>query len=124
MKKEFTCIVCPMSCHLTVEETQGEIRVLGNGCKRGLAFGENEYVNPKRMVTTTVKVKGSHLKRLPVISTEELPLDELFVYMHDLYQVSVEAPIEKGQVIIENIRNSGVNIVASRRLKKMEKGRA
>lgn len=124
MKKEFTCIVCPMSCALTVEERSGEIHVTGNSCKRGLVFGENEYVNPKRMVTTTVQVTGSHLKRLPVISTDELPLDHLFAYMHELYQVTVEAPIEKGQVIIKNIGNSGVDMVASRRLQKIEKGRA
>jgi CxxC motif-containing protein len=120
MKKEFTCIVCPMSCALTVEEGNGEILVMGNGCKRGQEFGINEFTNPKRMVTTTVKVTGSHLKRLPVISTDELPLDHLFVYMHDLYQVILKAPIEKGQIIIENIGNTGVDIVASRSLKQIE----
>ena len=120
MKKIFTCIVCPMSCALTVEEQNGEITVLGNGCKRGKKFGINEFTDPKRMVTTTVKVMGSHLKRLPVISTEELPLDHLFMYMHELYQVVLTAPIEKGQIIIENIGESGVDIVASRSLKQIE----
>lgn len=120
MKKEFTCIVCPMSCALTVDQQNGEIVVLGNGCKRGLEFGKNEFSNPKRMVTTTVKITGSHLKRLPVISTQELPLDHLFVYMHDLYQVAMEAPVEKGQIVIENIGGSGVDMVASRSLKQIE----
>ncbi len=120
MKNEFTCIVCPMSCVLTVEEQNGEITVLGNGCKRGKEFGKNEFINPKRMVTTTVKVTGSHLNRLPVISTEELPLDHLFAYMHELYQVVLEAPVEKGQIIIENIGGSGVDIVASRSLNQIE----
>ena len=33
---EYTCIVCPLSCHLTVSEGQdGTISVSGNGCKRG-----------------------------------------------------------------------------------------
>lgn len=120
MKKEFTCIVCPMSCALTVDQQNGEIVVLGNGCKRGLEFGKNEFSNPKRMVTTTVKITGSHLKRLPVISTQELPLDHLFVYMHDLYQVTMEAPVKKGQIVIENIGGSGVDMVASRSLKQIE----
>jgi CxxC motif-containing protein len=120
MKNEFTCIVCPMSCVLTVEEQNGEITVLGNGCKRGKEFGENEFINPKRMVTTTVKVTGSHLNRLPVISTEELPLEHLFAYMEALYQVVLDAPVEKGQIIIANIGGSGVDIVASRSLNQIE----
>ena len=54
---EYTCIVCPLSCHLTVSEGQdGTISVSGNGCKRGEEHGKNEYLNPMRMITSTVAV--------------------------------------------------------------------
>lgn len=119
MKKEFTCIICPLSCHLTVYKEGDSIVVEGNTCKRGKTFGENEYTNPMRLLTTTVKLKGSYLNRLPVISQEEIPKNKTFECVKELYKITVEAPVTRGQVIIENICGTGVNIVASRSIKKI-----
>lgn len=117
MKKEFTCIVCPMSCSLTVYQEGDNIIVEGNSCKRGKVFGENEFINPKRILTTTVKVDGSFVKRLPVISSDEIPKNKIFECVKELYKISVKPPIKLGQVIMENICGIGVNIVASRSIK-------
>ena len=35
MKKEMTCIACPMGCHLTVEGEGDNWTVTGNSCKNG-----------------------------------------------------------------------------------------
>ena len=40
--KEYTCIVCPRSCRITVEEKDGELVITGNTCKRGYEFAKNE----------------------------------------------------------------------------------
>jgi CxxC motif-containing protein len=117
MKKEFTCIVCPMSCSLTVYQEGDNIIVEGNSCNRGKVFGENEFINPKRMLTTTVKVEEGYVKRLPVISSDEIPKNKMFECVKKLYKISVKPPIEIGQVIMENICDTGVNIVASRSIK-------
>ena len=45
MKKEFVCIVCPNSCHLTVEEKDGELKVSGNRCI-GVRPTENRSLFP------------------------------------------------------------------------------
>ncbi|GMQ62604.1 DUF1667 domain-containing protein [Vallitalea maricola] len=119
MKKEFTCIVCPMSCHLTVYQEGDNIIVEGNTCNRGKVFGENEYVNPKRMLTTTVKIDGSHLKRLPVISNDEIPKSKIFECVNELYKMTVKAPIDRGDIIIKDICNTKVDIVASRSIAKI-----
>ena len=57
MTKEFVCIVCPNSCHLTVSNDSGFVIVTGNSCKRGREHGENEFVRPMRMLTSTVAIE-------------------------------------------------------------------
>ena len=51
---ETICINCPMGCPLVVEEIDGEIKVTGYTCLRGKKYGEQEYINPMRVVTTLV----------------------------------------------------------------------
>ena len=48
--KEFTCIVCPRGCTLTVEENNGEYTVSGNSCKRGKDFAVSEMTCPMRTI--------------------------------------------------------------------------
>ena len=114
MTKEYICIVCPNSCHLKVTDENGEITVTGNRCKRGYNHGISEYTKPMRMLTSTVKVEGGMLPRLSVVSTDEVPKELLSACLEDVYKVSVKAPITCGDVIIQNIQNTGVDIVASR----------
>lgn len=117
MKKEFICIVCPQSCRLQVEDNDGEIKVTGYSCKRGIEYGKNEFTVPQRMLTTTVAIeKGTH-RRLSVISEKELPKEKLTGCIENLYSLKLTAPVKMGDVIVENICNTGVNIIASRSMK-------
>ncbi len=115
--KEFTCIVCPVSCNLTVSEQNGEVTVEGNQCKRGLNFGINEYTDPKRMITTTVKLNHKELRRLPVISTEPVPKNRLIELVQSLYKIEVTTPVSRGDIVMKNIGNTGVDILATRTVK-------
>ncbi|MEG0379037.1 MAG: DUF1667 domain-containing protein [Eubacterium sp.] len=117
IKKEYTCIVCPNSCSLEVTDNHGTMTVKGAGCKLGIIHGEKEYSNPERMLTTTVVIVGGTHKRLPVISADELPKDKIEACLSALYGCSVKAPVKSGQVIVENICGTGINIVASRSMK-------
>ena len=52
MKRELTCIGCPMGCRLTAEFNGTEVtEVTGNGCAVGARYAREELTNPKRMVT-------------------------------------------------------------------------
>lgn len=125
MKKTFTCIVCPVSCRITVEaqgdeqnREQGEkpveaLQVSGNACKNGYHYAINEYTLPKRSITTTVAVKQGLLRRLPVVSDREIPKSKIMECMKALYTIEVAAPIKRGDIIAENICNTGANILAS-----------
>lgn len=121
MSKEFVCIACPNSCRLTVSEKDGEITVTGNDCKRGIDHGISEYKNPLRMITSTVAILGGTLPRLPVIGTGEIPKTRMNDCLDEIYGVSVSAPIKRGEIIIQNIKDTGVDIVASRSMNKKER---
>lgn len=112
--KKFTCIACPVGCTLTVEQKEDELIVTGNQCKRGKVFGENEYLHPMRMLTTTVKSVNGNITRIPVISNGEVPKDQLQKLVQELYKIEVKCPIKRGDIIMKNIKNTGVDIIATR----------
>ncbi len=114
--KELICINCPMGCHLKINTETKE--VTGNTCKRGRTYGINEVENPVRVVTTTVKVKNGELSVIPVKTKEAIPKGLNFKAMEILNSIEVEAPVNIGDVIVEDILGTGVSVVASRSVKK------
>lgn len=120
MAREMVCTVCPSSCRLTVSEENGVVTVTGNTCKRGEQHGKNEYLNPMRMLTSTVAVTGGTLPRLPVITTGEVPKGRLRACLDEVYRARVAAPVRCGDVLIENLCGTGVDLVASRTMKAKE----
>ncbi len=56
MKKEMTCISCPIGCAMTAEiQPDGTVTVSGNQCARGLHYATEELVDPRRVVTATCR---------------------------------------------------------------------
>lgn len=118
-KSEMICIVCPIGCHLEVK-TNGESKtgysVIGAQCILGESYAIKELTNPTRIITTTVKFCGGVFRRLPVRTNTSIAKDKIFDCMKIINTVEVQAPIAMGQVIIKNILDTGVDIIASRSL--------
>lgn len=116
----FTCINCPLSCSLELVEENGEVlEVTGGECNLGKKYAEEEFRDPRRMVTTTVEVRGGLLPLLPVVSDSPVPKGLVTEAAKVLSEVVVDAPIEEGQLIYEDILGTGVNIISSRKLGKV-----
>lgn len=115
-KSSLVCIVCPLGCQLDVTQHDegGEIQVEGYGCRRGKDYAVEEITNPTRMVTSTVIIKNSSLARLPVKTARPIPKKLIFSCMEELNKVEVNAPVKVGDVIVQNLLGSGVDIVATR----------
>ncbi len=113
MKKELICIACPIGCHLEIFP-EDDYRVEGNQCKRGIAYGKKELTNPTRMVTSTVLIRNGIYPRVPVITKGEVPKGLVFDVMKEINKVVVESPIKRGEVVIKNVLNTGVDVVTSR----------
>jgi len=112
---EMICITCPMGC--TVQVTHdGEtlIEVDGNTCKRGVAYVESELKDPRRMVATTVRVKGGLHPLIPVYTGRAFPKPRIFDLLAHIRTVEVEAPIKANQVLIADALGTGIDVVASR----------
>lgn len=116
MNRELVCITCPIGCRLTISKGQNDIDFIvdGNQCQRGVRYAIEEMTNPTRMIPTTVVITGSHLKRLPVRTESPIPKNLIFDCMKEINKVIVKAPVKIGDVIIKNILNTGVNIIATR----------
>jgi CxxC motif-containing protein len=122
-KHDFVCINCPLSCSLELSEEDGEVlEVSGADCKVGVKYAEEEFRNPRRMVSTTVKVEGGVLPLLPVASASTVPKSMVKEAVRTLAVVVVEAPISDGQVIYPDILGTGVDIVSSRALEIVPNG--
>ena len=114
MKKQFTCINCPLGCQVVVTMDGDEIKdISGNNCKRGEIYVKDEIRDPKRMVCSTVKISGSHDYSVPVKTETAIPKGLIFDCMDEINKKEIKAPVHIGDVIIENILDTGVNVIAT-----------
>lgn len=111
------CINCPKGCHLEVEEVDGEVKVTGNSCPRGMTYAVSELKDPRRTLTTTVGIDSHTYDRLPLISSSPLPRDRIMDAMKALKGVETKAPVKMGEVIVKDILGLGIDMIASKTIK-------
>ena len=117
---QFNCTTCPSECLLTVEverDADGalvEVRsVTGNSCPRGYKFAHQELTCPMRVLTTTVAVSSGDEALLPVRTAEAIPLTLHAQAMNLLRGAVVDAPIRMGDIVLPNLLNTGIDLIAS-----------
>ena len=116
-KHAFVCINCPLSCSLELTEEGGEVLEVGGAeCKVGVKYAEEEFRDPRRTLSTTVRVRGGALPLLPVVSASPIPKSMVKEAVRELARVEVQAPVADGEVVCRDILGSGVDVVSSRRL--------
>ncbi len=114
MTKEMTCIVCPIGCQLTLEPQGDTFAVSGNKCPRGQKYAIEEMTAPKRVVTSTVAVDQGMYPVISVKTEAPVPKELIFEVMKDISKVMMPAPVVIGDVVIENVQGTGINVVATR----------
>lgn len=117
---QFNCTTCPSECLLTVEverKADGSIAavhsVTGNSCPRGDKFAHQELTCPMRVLTTTVAVSGGDEALLPVRTTDAIPLELHAQAMALIRGVVVDAPIRMGDIVLEDLLNTDIDLIAS-----------
>ena len=114
MEKNMICIVCPMGCRLKVQGTDVNLEVSGNRCKKGITYAHDEITNPTRMICTTVKIKGGLHSVVPVKTDRAIPEKYKLEVVKSVNNLELTSPVKMGDIIISNLLNTGVNIVAER----------
>ena len=117
---QFNCTTCPSECLLTAEverDADGRVAAVrsvgGNSCPRGDKFAHQELTCPMRVITTTVAVSGGDEALLPVRTAEAIPLELHTQAMALIRGLVVNAPIRMGDVVLENLLDTNINLVAS-----------
>jgi len=111
------CVTCPMGCTLEVtHDGDTVLDVAGNACKRGEKYAQEELTDPRRMVATTVQVRGGVHPLVPVYTAAPFPKPLIFDLLEELRRVEIEAPVEMNQVVLKDALGTGVDVLTSRDL--------
>ena len=113
LNKKLTCIVCPVGCNLKINSIDGcSYIVKGYKCKKGKIFAEEEIIDPRRIITTTIKIDSKRLNRLPVKTNNPVPKDKIINFVKQIKKIKIKPPIRMGDILSRNIFNSGVDIIS------------
>ncbi len=113
-KRELICIGCPLGCMLTVEmDSDKVVCVSGNTCPRGKTYAEKEVTNPTRIVTSSVRVLGGDKGVVSCKTKEDIPKGKIFDVVCALKDITVEAPVCIGDILLENVAETEVAVVAT-----------
>ena len=115
MKKEITCIMCPIGCTINVKLKDGDIAsITGNACQHGEEYARQELSEPRRIVMSVVPCTGGDLPTVAVKTAAPVPKETIRAVMQTLASVTVAAPVAVGDIIVENVAGLGVDVVATR----------
>ena len=112
MKKIFTCIICPNGCEIEVELDKDKIAT----CKKGKEYVNQELTNPKRNISSSVKVINGDLDIVSVRLNGSIPKDKIFEVMDEIKNITVDAPVKIGDIIKHNILNLNVDLIATKNI--------
>ena len=111
--KEFTCIICPRGCRLSVDDN---MNVTGNTCPRGKQYAISELTNPVRTITSSVRVKNRDYLLVSVKTSGAIPKGKMFELMDEINKLSVSAPTHIGDVVKKDILGLGVDLLITKNI--------
>jgi len=114
-EENIVCIGCPLGCRTTLRiDRHGEVvKITGFKCKEGRQYVLNEYRNPVRILTATIRTEKCPRPLLPVRTNRPILKSKLKEATLTLVRVKAKPPIKIGQVILPNILSTGADIVAT-----------
>ncbi len=112
MKRNFTCIICPLGCSLTAEKEGEAVHVTGNTCPRGAEYARAEMTNPVRTVTASVRCGDG---RVSVKTDRPIRKEDIFLCMEKIHAITAKLPVRIGDILEKDV--CGANIVATQNRK-------
>ena len=121
MSERLTCVLCPIGCELEVERAAGgDLEVRGNVCDKGLDFAAEEVLRPMRNLATSVPLMGTTSRMVSVRLSASVSRDMIFPILAEIAKLRPEPPVWRGQVLIGNILDTGVDVIATRGIKNVK----
>jgi CxxC motif-containing protein len=113
-QKNMICITCPKGCTLEVTQDGKTLVKVSGGCKRGHEYVEREMTDPRRMIASTVRISNALHPLMPVYTSAPFPKPRIPELLSELRSIEVKAPVRVGQVLVKNVLDTGIDILASR----------
>ena len=110
------CTTCPKGCTLEVTRDGETIVSILDGCKRGHEYARQELTDPRRMVASTVRIRGAVHPLMPVYTSAPFPKPRIPELLKLLRSVELTAPVTMDQPVLENVLGTGINVCASREM--------
>lgn len=108
------CRCCPFGCQIEVTSEEGVIyQIEGNNCLKGDRYGEQESGNIYRFLTFSVKVKNGKYANVQGVTSKAFEIDLRNKVISFLKDYELEAPINKGDILVENLLGTDVCLLAS-----------
>lgn len=118
--KELTCIRCPIGCNIKVTMEEGQVvEIKGNNCHRGEQYARKEVAEPMRTVTTTLRVRNGYSTRVSCKTKEDVPKEMVMEILEQLKDIVVDAPVNEGDVLVENVAGTGVDLIATKSIEQV-----
>ena len=109
--KEIICTICPNSCKLQIDEKT--MRVTGQLCPRGEAYAKQELLDPQRTLTTSVKTIFEDRPVVSVRTSGAVSKRLIKRIMLQLKPIVIDKRLPRGSVIVENVADSGVDVITT-----------
>ncbi|PKN99426.1 MAG: molybdopterin oxidoreductase [Chloroflexi bacterium HGW-Chloroflexi-4] len=117
LSENVICVTCPKGCTLIVTRDGETVIDVENGCKRGKDYAQQELIDPRRMVASSVRLKGGLHPLLPVYTSVPFPKPRIPELLALLRKIEISTPVTLDQIVLENVLDTGINIHASREMK-------
>lgn len=109
--KEMICQICPNKCHLSVTVQGDTLSVTGNQCPRGVKFATDDWNGSRRVVTGFIQSNIPGHPTIEVHTTGQVPAELIFKLVRYMKKLSIEAPVQNGDIIEKNVCGFGVDLV-------------
>lgn len=114
VSSQIICIGCPAGCLITgTKNADGSLTITGNACKKGEAYARNELTAPVRTVTSIIRIQDGRKAVVPVKTAGEIPKGKINDCMKEIRCAVAKAPVKVGDVIIRNVADTGIDVVAT-----------
>lgn len=119
MIRKYTCIICPNGCDIEVNIDKDKIKsIKGSSCKKGDEYVRQEIFDPKRNISSSIKIEDGNLPLVSVRLSNPIPKEMIFDVMKLIKNVTLKAPVNIGDVVISNILNTGSNLIITKNVER------
>lgn len=118
--RSFTCIVCPNGCEIKAEYEENKIiHIQGNKCKKGKQYVEQELIDPRRTIATSVPIEHSIIPMCSVRLTKAISKKHIFSVMEEINKITLEAPVCIGEIVIAHVCGLDSDVIVTKNMERV-----